>query len=201
MLANEHPHDAAVNTESGPKAAPLDGKAATTRSAAEPVDNDLVLSYQESRHGQLLEEGITEAGALSSWVAAGTSYATRGVPMVPFFTFYSMFGFQRVGDLIWAAGADAWDLATALGETRSRFDARHFVELGIGCESCHNGGRDHVADPTRHPSYAPVGEALSVRLPRAPADAESERVLLFAREDRDFPDHRDEAGQVGVSVA
>lgn len=79
-----------------------------------------------------------------------------------------------------AGGIDGL-LATALGETRSRFDARHFVELGIGCESCHNGGRDHVADPTRHPSYAPVGEALSVRLPRAPADAESERAQWITR--------------------
>ncbi|MEX2627071.1 MAG: pyruvate dehydrogenase (acetyl-transferring), homodimeric type [Ilumatobacteraceae bacterium] len=68
-----------------------------------PVDHDLLLSYSESAKGQILEEGITEAGAMSSFIAAGTSYATRGVPMVPFYTFYSMFGFQRVGDLIWQA--------------------------------------------------------------------------------------------------
>jgi pyruvate dehydrogenase E1 component len=69
----------------------------------EPVDHNLLLSYTEKKDGQILEEGITEAGSLAAWVAAGTSYATRGVPMVPFFTFYSMFGFQRVGDLIWQA--------------------------------------------------------------------------------------------------
>ena len=72
----------------------------------EPVDHDLLLSYKESTDGQILEEGISEAGGLADWTAAATSYAHRGVPMVPFFTFYSMFGFQRVGDLIWAA-ADA----------------------------------------------------------------------------------------------
>ena len=74
----------------------------------EPVDSQLLLTYAESKDGQLLEEGITEAGAMSSFTSAGTAYATRGIPMVPFFIFYSMFGFQRVGDLIWAA-ADARD--------------------------------------------------------------------------------------------
>ena len=69
----------------------------------EPVDHALLLSYKESQQGQILEEGITEAGSLASFIAAGTSYATHGVPMVPFFTFYSMFGWQRVGDLIWQA--------------------------------------------------------------------------------------------------
>jgi pyruvate dehydrogenase E1 component len=69
----------------------------------EPVDHDLLLSYSESTRGQILEEGITEAGSMSSFIAAGTAYATRGVPMLPFFSFYSMFGFQRVGDLIWQA--------------------------------------------------------------------------------------------------
>src|SRR5690606_6821384 len=72
----------------------------------DPVDSQLLLSYSEAQTGQILEEGITEAGCAASFTAAGTSYATRGVPMVPFLTFYSMFGFQRVGDLLWAA-ADA----------------------------------------------------------------------------------------------
>src|SRR5438477_10508971 len=70
----------------------------------EPGGGGLLLSYQESQQGQILEEGITEAGAMCSFTAAGTSYATFGAPMVPFFIFYSMFGFQRVGDLIWAFG-------------------------------------------------------------------------------------------------
>ncbi len=69
----------------------------------EPVDHELLLSYTEDSDGQILEEGITEAGSTASWIAAGSSYAHRGVPMVPFFTFYSMFGFQRVGDLLWSA--------------------------------------------------------------------------------------------------
>ena len=85
----------------------------------EPVDHDLLLSYAESAEGQILEEGITEAGAMSSWIAAATSYATRGVPMVPFYTFYSMFGFQRVGDLIWQA-ADARARGFLMGATAGR---------------------------------------------------------------------------------
>jgi pyruvate dehydrogenase E1 component len=71
----------------------------------EPEDAKSMLSYRETRTGQLLEEGISEAGALSSWVAAATSYSVHGLPMLPFYIYYSMFGFQRVGDLIWAAAA------------------------------------------------------------------------------------------------
>ncbi len=69
-----------------------------------PVDSDQLMFYKEDKKGQILQEGITEAGALSSWIAAATSYASSGVPMIPFFIFYSMFGFQRTGDLAWAAG-------------------------------------------------------------------------------------------------
>ncbi|MFN0089946.1 MAG: pyruvate dehydrogenase (acetyl-transferring), homodimeric type [Acidimicrobiales bacterium] len=85
----------------------------------EPVDHDLLLSYSEAKDGQLLEEGITEAGSLASFTAAATSYATRGVPMVPFYIFYSMFGFQRVGDLIWAL-ADARGRGFLIGATAGR---------------------------------------------------------------------------------
>ncbi|HEY7704398.1 MAG TPA: pyruvate dehydrogenase (acetyl-transferring), homodimeric type [Acidimicrobiia bacterium] len=85
----------------------------------EPVDAKMVLSYSESRDGQILEEGITEAGSTASWIAAATSYAVRGVPMVPFFIFYSMFGFQRVGDLLWGAG-DARARGFLLGATAGR---------------------------------------------------------------------------------
>ncbi len=70
----------------------------------DPVDRDSLLFYNEAKNGQILEEGITEAGSMSSFIAAGTAYATHGVNMIPFFIFYSMFGFQRIGDLIWAAG-------------------------------------------------------------------------------------------------
>ena len=69
-----------------------------------PVDSNLALSYQESQSGQILEEGITESGAMASFTAAGTAYATHGEAMIPMYTFYSMFGFQRTGDLIWAFG-------------------------------------------------------------------------------------------------
>ena len=85
----------------------------------EPVDASMLLSYAESQDGQILEEGITEAGSLASWIAAATSYATRGVPMIPFFIFYSMFGFQRVGDLIWSA-ADSRARGFLLGATAGR---------------------------------------------------------------------------------
>jgi len=70
----------------------------------EPEDAESMLSYREARDGQLLEEGINEAGAMSSWIAAATSYSVHGIPMLPFYFYYSIFGFQRVGDLIWAAG-------------------------------------------------------------------------------------------------
>jgi pyruvate dehydrogenase E1 component len=70
----------------------------------EPVDSDQVMYYREDKKGQILQEGITEAGAASSWIAAGTSYSSHGLPLVPFYLYYSMFGFQRVGDLFWAAG-------------------------------------------------------------------------------------------------
>jgi pyruvate dehydrogenase E1 component len=86
----------------------------------EPVDHDLLLSYAEGTEGQILEEGITEAGSLASFIAAGTSYASRGVPMIPFYTFYSMFGFQRVGDLIWQAAdirARGFLMAATAGRT------------------------------------------------------------------------------------
>jgi pyruvate dehydrogenase E1 component len=69
-----------------------------------PEDKEQFLFYHETKNGQVLEEGITEAGCASSWLAAATSYSTNRFPMIPFFTYYSMFGFQRVGDLFWAAG-------------------------------------------------------------------------------------------------
>ncbi|WP_207207752.1 alpha-ketoglutarate dehydrogenase [Methylibium sp. Pch-M] len=85
----------------------------------EPEDIGSVLSYREATDGQILEEGISEAGALSSWVAAATSYSVHGVPMLPFYIYYSMFGFQRVGDLIWAA-ADQRARGFLLGATAGR---------------------------------------------------------------------------------
>jgi len=85
----------------------------------EPVDSNLVLSYREAKDGQVLEEGITEAGSAASFQAAATSYAAHGEPMVPFYIFYSMFGFQRTGDQFWAAG-DARGRGFLLGATAGR---------------------------------------------------------------------------------
>ncbi|MBI2799183.1 MAG: alpha-ketoglutarate dehydrogenase [Gammaproteobacteria bacterium] len=85
----------------------------------EPEDAGSMLYYREVKDGQLLEEGITEAGALSSWVAAATSYSVNGLPLLPFYIYYSMFGFQRVGDLIWAA-ADQRARGFLLGATAGR---------------------------------------------------------------------------------
>jgi len=77
---------------------------ASTGQLYEPVDRDTLLYYREARDGQILEEGITEAGSMASFIAAGTAYATHGVNTIPFFVYYSMFGYQRMGDLVWAAG-------------------------------------------------------------------------------------------------
>ena len=85
----------------------------------EPVDSNSLLYYHEAKDGQILEEGITEAGSMASFIAAGTSYATHGVPMIPFYIYYSMFGPQRVGDLFWLAG-DIRAKGFLLGATSGR---------------------------------------------------------------------------------
>jgi pyruvate dehydrogenase E1 component len=106
----------------------------------EPEDATSMLSYRESQSGQLLEEGITEAGAVSSWVAAATSYSVHGLAMLPFYIYYSMFGFQRVGDLIWAA-ADQRARGFLLGATAGR--------TTLGGEGLqHQDGTSHVIAAT-----------------------------------------------------
>jgi pyruvate dehydrogenase E1 component len=102
----------------------------------EPVDMDTLLYYKEAQDGQILEEGITEAGSLSSFIAAGTAYATYGINTIPFFIFYSMFGFQRVADLIWA-GADSRTRGFLLGATAGRTTL-----AGEGLQ--HQDGHTHV---------------------------------------------------------
>ena len=79
------------------------GSTRPSASATSPQDSEQLMFYKEDEHGQILEEGITEAGSISSFIAAGTSYSAHDVPMVPFYIYYSMFGYQRVGDLVWAA--------------------------------------------------------------------------------------------------
>jgi pyruvate dehydrogenase E1 component len=106
----------------------------------EPVDSKLVLSYSERPDGQLLEEGITEAGSMASFTAAGTSYATHGQPAIPFYIFYSMFGFQRTGDLMWAFG-DARGRGFLLGATAGRTTLN-----GEGLQ--HQDGHSHLVAST-----------------------------------------------------
>ncbi|PPC91774.1 MAG: pyruvate dehydrogenase (acetyl-transferring), homodimeric type [Methylobacter sp.] len=102
-----------------------------------PQDADQLMFYKEDKHGQVLQEGINEAGGLCDWIAAGTSYTTHNVPMIPFFIYYSMFGFQRVGDLIWA-GADQRTRGFLLGGTAGRTTLN-----GEGLQ--HEDGQSHIA--------------------------------------------------------
>jgi len=102
----------------------------------EPVDKSMLLYYREATDGQILEEGITEAGSMASFIAAGTSYATHGIDVIPFFIFYSMFGFQRIGDLIWSA-ADMRTRGFLLGATAGRTTLN-----GEGLQ--HEDGHSHV---------------------------------------------------------
>jgi pyruvate dehydrogenase E1 component len=116
----------------------------------EPVDSEQFLYYREAKDGQVLEEGITEAGSMSSFIAAGTAHTTHGINMLPFFVYYSMFGFQRIGDLIWAA-ADARCRGFLLGGTAGRTTLN-----GEGLQ--HEDGHSHLfsmAYPTVH-SYDPA---------------------------------------------
>jgi pyruvate dehydrogenase E1 component len=105
-----------------------------------PEDADQLAYYREEKHGQILQEGLSEAGSLSSWIAAGTAYANYGINMVPFFIFYSMFGFQRVGDLIWAGG-DMQARGFLIGATSGRTTLN-----GEGLQ--HQDGHSHLLSST-----------------------------------------------------
>jgi pyruvate dehydrogenase E1 component len=102
----------------------------------QPQDSEQLMFYKEDRHGQILEEGITESGSISSFIAAGTSYSAHDVQMVPFYIYYSMFGYQRVGDLVWAAG-DSRTRGFMLGGTAGRTTLN-----GEGLQ--HEDGHSHV---------------------------------------------------------
>ncbi len=106
----------------------------------EPEDRDELLYYKEAKNGQILEEGITEAGAISSWIAAATSYSAHGVTMLPFYIFYSIFGFQRIADMIWAAG-DSRARGFLIGATSGRTTLS-----GEGLQ--HQDGSSHVVAAT-----------------------------------------------------
>ncbi|NCO20702.1 MAG: pyruvate dehydrogenase (acetyl-transferring), homodimeric type [Rhodobacterales bacterium] len=105
-----------------------------------PEDADQMMYYKESTSGQVLQEGINEAGAMADWIAAATSYANHGVPMIPFFIYYSMFGFQRIGDLAWAAG-DSRARGFMLGGTAGRTTLN-----GEGLQ--HQDGHSHILAST-----------------------------------------------------
>src|SRR5215218_1318181 len=102
----------------------------------QPEDSDQLMFYKEDKKGQILQEGINEPGAFSSWIAGATSYSNHGVPMIPFYIYYSMFGFQRVGDLAWAAG-DSRARGFLLGGT-----ARRTTLNGEGLQ--HEDGHSHL---------------------------------------------------------
>jgi pyruvate dehydrogenase E1 component len=106
----------------------------------EPQDADQVMFYKESKDGQILEEGINEAGSFCSWLAAATSYSVNGIQMIPFYIFYSMFGFQRIGDLAWAAG-DSRARGFLLGATAGRTTLN-----GEGLQ--HEDGHSHILSST-----------------------------------------------------
>ena len=105
-----------------------------------PEDSEQLMFYREDKKGQVLQEGINEAGAFSSWIAASTSYSNHGVPMIPFYIFYSMFGFQRIGDLAWAAG-DSRARGFLLGGTAGRTTLN-----GEGLQ--HEDGHSHLLSAT-----------------------------------------------------
>jgi len=121
----------------------------------EPVDARTATRYREAKNGQILEEGITEAGAVSSFIAAGTAYANHAIPMIPFFIYYSMFGFQRIGDLIWAA-ADMRVRGFLLGGTAGRTTL-----AGEGLQ--HQDGHSHVLASTV-PNLAAYDPAFAYEL-------------------------------------
>jgi pyruvate dehydrogenase E1 component len=105
-----------------------------------PEDREQLMFYREDKHGQVLQEGINEAGAMSSWIAAGTSYSNHGVPTIPFYIYYSMFGFQRIGDLAWAAG-DSRARGFLIGGTAGRTTLN-----GEGLQ--HEDGHSHLLSAT-----------------------------------------------------
>jgi pyruvate dehydrogenase E1 component len=121
----------------------------------EPYDAKTLTSYREAKNGQILEEGITEAGSVSSFIAAGTAYATHGIPTIPFFIYYSMFGFQRIGDLIWAA-ADMRSRGFLLGGTAGRTTL-----MGEGLQ--HQDGHSHILASTV-PTVAAYDPAFAYEL-------------------------------------
>ena len=150
----------------------------------EPEDAEDFMFYREDQHGQILQEGINEAGAFSSWIAAATSYANHGVAMVPFYIFYSMFGFQRVGDLAWAAG-DSRARGFLIGATSGRTTLN-----GEGLQ--HEDGHSHLLAATipncraYDPTYAYELGGDRPRRPAAHVRGAGGRLLLPHGDEREL---------------
>ncbi len=161
-----------------------------------PVDREQVMYYKEDKAGQILQEGINEAGGMSSWIAAATSYSTNNRIMMPFYVYYSMFGFQRVGDLAWAAG-DMQARGFLLGGTSGRTTLN-----GEGLQ--HEDGHSHILAGTipncisYDPTFAhEVGVIIHAR-PEAHGGKAGERLLLPDAAERELPDARPAAGHRGA---
>ncbi len=159
-----------------------------------PQDADQLMWYREDKTGQILQEGINEAGAVSSWMAAATSYSTHGKQMIPFFIFYSMFGFQRIGDFIWAAG-DMRSRGFLMGGTAGRTTLN-----GEGLQ--HEDGQSHIM-ASFIPNCVVLRSDLRLRTcgdhARRPAPHDRRarrRVLLPHRDERELPPSGD-AGRRG----
>ena len=120
----------------------------------DPVDSETIAKYHEAKEGQILEEGITEAGSISSFIAAGSAYATHGIPMIPFFIYYSMFGFQRIGDLIWAAA----DMRTPRFPAGRHRRPHHFDGRGIAAS-----GRPQSVDGQYGAEYRGLRSGVRLR--------------------------------------
>ncbi len=160
-----------------------------------PEDADQLMFYKESKDGQILQEGINEAGGMCDWIAAATSYSTHGVQMIPFYIFYSMFGFQRIGDLAWAAG-DMRSRGFLLGGTAGRTTLN-----GEGLQ--HEDGHSQILAATipncvvYDPTFAyEVVTIIQDGLRRMVARAGG-RLLLPHADERELPAPADARGQRG----
>ena len=161
----------------------------------EPVDRDQVMYYREDKQGQILEEGINEAGAMSSWIAAATSYSTNNRIMMPFYIFYSMFGFQRVGDLAWAAG-DMQARGFLLGATAGPHDAERRGTAAPGRPLAPD-ERDDPELRQLRPDLRARGGGDPAARPEAHGAGPGERLVLHHGDERELPASGPEEGPGG----
>ena len=164
----------------------------------QPQDSEQLMFYKEDKHGQILEEGITEAGSISSFIAAGTSYSAHGEQMVPFYIYYSMFGYQRVGDLVWAA-ADSRTRGFMLGGTAGRTTLN-----GEGLQ--HEDGHSHVLFsvvpelPRLRPDVRLRGRGDHPGRPAADGRRAGGRLLLPHADERELPPPGDARGRGATGI-